>query len=227
MAARTGSPSPPADAVVAARLRLGRRPRPLRLVALRRPAPAQQPRRLLDRRHRGRGHSAGHGVGRRGGRRLRPRRRHGPAPAPARRRPAAARQPARRPLRGRATPTCPRPSRRVPRGSCDRRRSQRRRPGRPRLLRRAGDLRRAQPRRRPFLPPIRVGGPGVPLLFDYDNDGFLDLFVASPCGRLGALPRRRRGTARAGARVRRRVSGGDRRPRPSMPTATATSTSCW
>src|SRR5262249_11037078 len=33
-----------------------------------------------------------------------------------------------------------------------------------------------------FLSPARVGGPGVPLLFDYDNDGFLDLFVASPSG---------------------------------------------
>jgi hypothetical protein len=33
-----------------------------------------------------------------------------------------------------------------------------------------------------FLPPVRIGGPGVPLLFDYDNDGFLDLFVASPSG---------------------------------------------
>jgi hypothetical protein len=33
-----------------------------------------------------------------------------------------------------------------------------------------------------FLPPVRIGGPGTPLLFDYDNDGFLDLFVASPSG---------------------------------------------
>jgi hypothetical protein len=33
-----------------------------------------------------------------------------------------------------------------------------------------------------FRPPVRIGGAGVPLLFDYDNDGFLDLFVASPSG---------------------------------------------
>ncbi|MEP6995914.1 MAG: VCBS repeat-containing protein, partial [Acidobacteriota bacterium] len=33
-----------------------------------------------------------------------------------------------------------------------------------------------------FLPPRRIGPPGVPLLFDYDNDGFLDLFVAQPTG---------------------------------------------
>ena len=34
-----------------------------------------------------------------------------------------------------------------------------------------------------FLPARPLGGPGgVPLLFDYDNDGFLDLFVANPAG---------------------------------------------
>lgn len=33
-----------------------------------------------------------------------------------------------------------------------------------------------------FRPAVRVGPPGVPLLFDYDNDGFLDLFVAAPSG---------------------------------------------
>jgi len=33
-----------------------------------------------------------------------------------------------------------------------------------------------------FLPATRVGAAGTPLLFDYDNDGFLDLFVATPDG---------------------------------------------
>ncbi|HEY2797901.1 MAG TPA: FG-GAP-like repeat-containing protein [Thermoanaerobaculia bacterium] len=33
-----------------------------------------------------------------------------------------------------------------------------------------------------FLAPVRIGGAGVPLLFDFDNDGFLDLFVSSPSG---------------------------------------------
>jgi tetratricopeptide (TPR) repeat protein len=33
-----------------------------------------------------------------------------------------------------------------------------------------------------FLPAARIGASGTPLLFDYDNDGFLDLFVAAPDG---------------------------------------------
>jgi tetratricopeptide (TPR) repeat protein len=33
-----------------------------------------------------------------------------------------------------------------------------------------------------FLPARRIGPPGVPLLLDYDNDGFLDLFVAQTGG---------------------------------------------
>ena len=62
-------------------------------VALRRPPAAQQPRRLVDGRHRRVGRAAGDVVGGRGGSRLRPRRRHGSLAAAAGRRNAASRQP--------------------------------------------------------------------------------------------------------------------------------------
>src|SRR5262249_5012210 len=31
-----------------------------------------------------------------------------------------------------------------------------------------------------FLPPTQIGSGGIPLLFDFDNDGALDLFLANP-----------------------------------------------
>src|SRR5262249_14185627 len=31
-----------------------------------------------------------------------------------------------------------------------------------------------------FLPPTEIGSGGIPLLFDFDNDGALDLFLANP-----------------------------------------------
>ena len=80
------------------RLRLRRRPGSLRLVGVRRPPPAQQPRRHLDRRD-GRGAPAGNRLARGGRRGLRSRRRSGPRPRPRRRRAGPSRQPPRRPVR--------------------------------------------------------------------------------------------------------------------------------
>jgi hypothetical protein len=39
-----------------------------------------------------------------------------------------------------------------------------------------------EPRRRTFAPPRTLSAGGVPLLFDFDNDGALDLLLADPKG---------------------------------------------
>ena len=163
----------------AVRLRRRRRPRPLRLVEVGGPAAAQQPGRHMDRRDRGLGHRSGHTVGLRRGRGLRPRRRRGPAARPAGGRLRALRQPSRRAVHAeRGGP------------AEDRERSRRRRPATSTatgvsissgsrtaaafVARNRGDG--------TFLPGEPVGPAASILLFDYDNDGFLDLFLANPAG---------------------------------------------
>ena len=108
------------------------------------------------------------------------------------------RQPARRapPVREAGLPKSGSPGRRGGR-------PERRRAVGPRLDGESRRVRGAQPRRRRLPAGASRSAPGrSPLLFDFDNDGSLDLFLAAPQGAVGALPQRRGGQLRP-----RRASG--------------------
>ena len=133
----------------------------------------------------------------------------------------AARQPAGRPAGRCATAGLPHSGASRGRG---RGRPRRRRAPRPRLGRRTSGAFVALNRGDGTFGAGEALGPGdAPLLFDFDNDGVLDLLLRRARG-LDALPQRR--AAAVSPRAGRSASRRDARPRPWTPTATAISTWC-
>ena len=189
------------ERVVPVRRGRRRRPRPVRLVEVRRPPAAQQPGRHVDRHHGGGGHR----------RRARPRGSPWPRTSTAT---ATWTCCSRGPRAGScSTTTCAAGA-----SPCARRAFRRPAPSsaaaagdlngdgrdRSRLDDRGGRLRGPESRRRD-VPARRgpLGAGAVPLLFDYDNDGFLDLFLGEPAGPSALYRNDGTGGLRRGERRRR------------------------